>query len=344
MNQILVQNIETFATLNTFADLDAFDAWMETAPYGIVSLDQDADGEYAWVALVAPEDGPDFIMDIDTGEMEPVEDIDPQAELTAKMDIMMELDNDDEEIFAAITVQDSMNDASQEEILAVINNPRTDENGLVIGSPEQKEAVAKELHDRMLAEGKAILEEWMAEDETPAPAKPRKNRKTSKKVNKAKTNKGAKMRNFEILAAFITNNPGVSRTDVFQDPGLLTSLRTTPQIQGIANGDKAEVKRWNRRLNFLIREMRRQGVDIQIERKGRIAHYTIGKPSGQLELPFDAAAKARNATIIGDDATDVVIDKPAVDPKRATEAPDQSLDFEALLATLDEEAVAPVTK
>ena len=326
MNQILVQNIETFATLNTFADMDAFDAWLATAPYGIVSLDEDADGEYAWVALVAPQDGPDFMMDTVTGEMEPVENVDPNVELETKLDIAMEID---------------MNDASQEEILAMINNPRTDENGLVIGSPEQKEAVAKELHDRMLAEGKAILEEWMAEDETAAPAKPRKPRESNKKPT---NNTGAKMRNFEILASHIESNPGVSRTDVFADAGLQSALRTKAQIAAIAKGDKAEVKRWNRRLNFLIREMRRQGVDIQIERKGRIAHYTIGKPSGQLELPFDAAAKARNATIIGDDAADVVIDKPAIDPMRATEDPNQMMDFEALLATLDEEAVAPVAK
>ena len=150
------------------------------------------------------------------------------------------------------------------------------------------------------------------------------------------------MRNFEILSSFIESNPGVSRTDVFADAGLQSSLRTKAQVAAIAKGDKAEVKRWNRRLNFLIREMRRQGVDIQIERKGRIAHYTIGKPSGQLELPFDDAAEARNSAIIGIDASDEVIEKPAVDPKRATEAPDQMMDFESLLATLDDEAVAPV--
>ena len=152
------------------------------------------------------------------------------------------------------------------------------------------------------------------------------------------------MRNFEILSAYIESNPGISRTDVFADAGLQSSLRTKAQIKAIAKGDKTEVKRWNRRLNFLIREMRRQGVDIQIERKGRIAHYTIGKPSGQLELPFDEAAEARNSAIIGDNAADVVIDKPAIDPMRATEDPNQMMDFEALLATLDDEAVAPVTK
>ena len=245
------------------------------------------------VLLVAPVDGPDFVFDTDTGEMEPVEDLAPATEIETKLDIAMELD---------------MNDVGQDEILAMIAAESTPE---------------------------------------PAPAKPRKARKSkskSKTVKKAKANKGAKMRNFEILAAFIEKYPGVSRTDVFCHQDLLQPLRTKAQRQAIAAGDKLEIKRWNRRLNFLIREMRRQGVDIQIERKGRVAHYTIGKPSGQLELPFDEAAEARNSAIIGDNAENVVIESVKVDPKRATEEANQSLDFEALLATLDEEAVAPVTK
>ena len=88
--------------------------------------------------------------------------------------------------------------------------------------------------------------------------------------------------------------------------------------------------------------MRRQGVDVQIKREGRVAHYTVAEAT-QLELPFDLQAEARNSTIIGDDAY-VATDKPAFDPKRATEDSNQMMDFEALLATLDEEAVAPVAK
>ena len=301
-NQILVQNIETFATITRLTvDVESGETTTERVDqyfskndnWGIVSLDDDADGEYMAVLLVAPVDGPDFVFDTDTGEMEPVEDLAPATEIETKLDIAMELD---------------MNDVGQDEILAMIAAESTPE---------------------------------------PAPAKPRKARKSkskSKTVKKAKANKGAKMRNFEILAAFIEKYPGVSRTDVFCHQDLLQPLRTKAQRRAIAGGDKLEIKRWNRRLNFLIREMRRQGVDIQIERKGRVAHYTIGKPSGQLELPFDEAAEARNATITGNDVTDVVIESVKVDPKRATEEANQSLDFEALLATLDEEAVAPVTK
>ena len=158
--------------------------------------------------------------------------------------------------------------------------------------------------------------------------------------------KGAKMstqpkkiRNFEILVSFIEANPGVSRTDVFADAGLQKSLRTPAQIKALAAGDKLETKRWNRRLNFLIRESKRQGVDIQIERKGRIAHYTIVPASGQLELPFDEAAEKRNAAITGDDAAnvEVEIEAPVVDVKRADEPENVSLNFEDLLAQLDED-------
>ena len=152
------------------------------------------------------------------------------------------------------------------------------------------------------------------------------------------------MRNFEILASFIEKYPGVSRTDVFCHQDLLQPLRTKEQRRAIAAGDKLEIKRWNRRLNFLIREMRRQGVDIQIERKGRVAHYTIGKPSGQLELPFDEAAEARNATIIGNDTNEVLEGPTPIEFSRDNEEDNQMLDFDSLLATLDEEAVAPVTK
>ena len=148
-----------------------------------------------------------------------------------------------------------------------------------------------------------------------------------------------KIRSYEILCAFIEANPGVSRTDVFADAGLQSSLRTPAQVASIATGDKLETKRWNRRLNFLLRESKRQGVDIQIERKGRVAHYTIVPASGQLEIPFDEAAEKRNSAITGDLVTDeVVIEKPAVDAKRAEEPENVSLNFEDLLATLDEDA------
>ena len=270
MTTYLVQNIETFETITTFASETAFDAWMsESETYGIVSLDTDADGEYDYVALVAPLDGPDYDMNV-----------------------------------------------PQEQIVAMLTTPAAPDTESInqAATPQKDESIV-------------ILEE--------KPAQPRKPRKSKAKGAKM-TNQPKRIRNFEILASFIEAHPGVSRTDVFCHQDLLQPLRTKEQRRAIAGGDKLEIKRWNRRLNFLIREMKRQGVDLQIERKGRVAHYTIVPASGQLELPFDDAAVKRNSAITGDLVTgETVIEKPAVDVKRAEEPENVSLNFEDLLATLD---------
>ena len=334
--QILVQNVETFSTVTTVNSMEAFDAWLETAPYGIVSLDSDADGEYGFVALVASDAGPDYIMDMGTGEMEPVEQIDPQAELAAKMDIMMEMD---------------MNDVAQEDILAML----ADEPLAPVPAPVE-DIMASDDEPVVIAPvaftPPSTIREWLGQEKTITPKKPRKPRKAktlTQSGGSMPTTQPTKIRNFEILTAFISANPGVSRTDVFADAGLQSSLRTPSQVKAIAADDKAEVKRWNRRLNFLIRESKRQGVDIQVERKGRVAHYTVME-STQLELPFTAVAEARNSAIIGnDDGVDVIelLEQRKAkkqDAKRMEEADNQMMDFEALLATLDDEAVAPVTK
>ena len=183
-NMILVQNIETFETITRLTvDVESGETvtdrvdqyFTKNANWGIVSLDDDADGEYMNVLLVAPVDGPDFEMDMTTGEMEPVESVDPGVELATKVDIALEMD---------------MNDVPQEQIVAML-------------TPDAETTIT--------------------------PVKPRKTRKTkTKSRTKAK---GAKMstqpkkiRNFEILAAYIEANPGVSRTTVFADAGLQLSL------------------------------------------------------------------------------------------------------------------------
>ena len=303
-NKILVQNIETFEKVTSLT-VDEEIGWTITkrvdsylkkneSKWGIVSLDDDADGEYLAVLLVAPVEGPDYEMDTITGEMEPV------VKTTNWNDIMP----------------------------GGLGNQRKVQKEAIIQAIDTIEAAKAE---------KQTLPAASDDDEETSiitkPAKAAKSRKSKAKSNTQSKNtqsKGAPMsttnqtksiRNFEILCAFIEANPGVSRTDVFNDAGLQKSLRTPAQIKAIAAGDKLEVKRWNRRLNFLIRESGRQGVEIQIERTGRIAAYTIVAGGGQLQLPFDES--------------DVVIERPAVDPKRADEEANQMLSFESLLATLD---------
>ena len=152
------------------------------------------------------------------------------------------------------------------------------------------------------------------------------------------------MKAHENLVQLINSNPGISRTLVFKNVGLRRALLSNDVIAKIDAGDKLEVKRWNRRLNRFIRQMKRDGLIVNIERKGRVAHYTIGQPSGQLELPFTPAAEARNATIIGDVDNEVLEGPTPIEFSRDNEEDNQMLDFDSLLATLDEEAVAPVTK
>ena len=276
-NQILVQDIETFATITRLTvDVESgetaterIDQYFQSGAqhrWGIVSLDEDADGEYMHVMLVAAVDGPDY----DAVTQEPIPSAD--AELAAKLDIALEIDE-----------------------------PET------ITTP-----VAA------------------------APAKPRKPRK-SKNTNTNTQSKGKTMKNHEILAAFISANPGVTRATVFSDAGLQGSLRSPAQVTAIAAGDKMETKRWNSCINRFIRKIRRDGTDIQVVGQGKTATYTIGQPDGQLVLPFDEAAEAHNATIIGNESAEVVEDTPKVDPKRAKEAPNQNLSFESLLAQLDED-------
>lgn len=274
MTSILVQNIETFETITTFPDMDAFDAWMDsTTSFGIVSLDTDADGEYEFVALVAPAAGPDY----DAVTQDPVLAGD-DAELAAKLDIMMEID-------------------MEETIIAPV----------AFTAPQSK---------------------------------PRNNRNTNNTQSNTQSKGNKTMKNHEILAAFISANPGVTRMVIFSDAGLQGSLRSPAQVTAIAAGDKQETKRWNSCINRFIRKIRRDGTDITVTGQGKGATYTIGAPDGQLQLPFTPAAEAHNAAIIGD-ACDEVVEAP-VPPKqdamRLVEEPNQNLSFESLLATLDDEA------
>ena len=148
------------------------------------------------------------------------------------------------------------------------------------------------------------------------------------------------MKAHQYLQQLITATPGISRTLVFNNVGLRRDLLTPEVTTKIDAGDKLETKRWNRRLNRFIRQMRRDGVDINIERKGRVAHYTIGAPDGQLELPFTPAAEARNSAITQNDDSDEVLSSPTpVGFTRADDEANVSLSFDDLLSTLDDDYI-----
>jgi hypothetical protein len=135
------------------------------------------------------------------------------------------------------------------------------------------------------------------------------------------------------LCDMILANPGVSRVDVFMNSAL--RIYCGADTVAIKRGDKLAIKRYNRRLNRFLRQIRRDGHDLQVVRTNNVAAYTIVVPvpaanNLQLTLPF-----------AGDnDVTNVAIEEKAI--TRGDEALNQSLDFDSLLATLDDEAVSPV--
>jgi len=155
--------------------------------------------------------------------------------------------------------------------------------------------------------------------------------------------KGGKMKAHQYLAELIKSNPGISRTDVFTNAALRSQFLSKVVSAKIDAGDKAETKRYNRRLNRFIRQMRRDGTDIKIERTNRVAAYTIPDAT-QLEIPFTLTAEARNSAIIGPIVDEVLEGAIPAAFARANEEENVNLSFEDLLSTLDNEAVAPVAK
>jgi hypothetical protein len=278
INKILVQNASTFETITrltvdfeegqTVSDrIDRY--FSNNSKWGIVSLENDPMEEFLAILLVASADGPDFMMDMATGEMEPL---------------------------AAVP--------------APVENIIADDESTITFEFDEPVVVAPVA--------------FTAPKTTVAP--------------KARAKKAGD-KQYEVLSAFICANPGVSRTLMFSDVGLLAALRSPAAVALINAGDKVETKRWNRRLNFLIRDMRRGGVNIKVERQGRIASYTI-LGSTQLELPFTAVIEARNSTITGINVSDEDL-APATpiipDTRRQEEPQDVMLGFEDLLAQLDED-------
>ena len=113
------------------------------------------------------------------------------------------------------------------------------------------------------------------------------------------------------------------------------------QRNRIDSGDVLEIKRYNRRLNRFIRQIKRDGVELSVARVGRVAHYTIADAT-QLELPFDLKAEARNSFKVGPVQDEEELAAATPIPPAAFLQENTTMDFESLLAELDDEAVAPV--
>ena len=164
------------------------------------------------------------------------------------------------------------------------------------------------------------------DEEPPAPVPP-------VKAPKAKKVKNAKKQPVHFfLRDIILASPGINRTTVFAHAALRSACLKASVITLIDAGDKMEVKRWNRRLNRFIRQIRRDGHDIQIVRTNNVAAYTI-PAIVQLPLVFDTEAAA---------PTPEQEAAPPVKAPREEEPEMGDTSFESLLSMLDDDAVSPI--
>jgi hypothetical protein len=275
INQILVQNASTFETisrLTVWVDegqsiSDRIDQYFsKNDKWGIVSLEDDPMEEFLAILLVASAEGPDFMMDLETGEMEAVVAVSAPVENIFADDSTITFDIDEPVVVAPIA----------------FTAPKT----TVATVARAKKATGKQ---------------------------------------------------YEILSTYISANPGVTRTVVFSDASLLAQLRTPAAVALLATGDKVETKRWNRRLNFLIRDMRRGGVDIRIERQGGSACYTILGGEAK-ELPFSKPvprSPVESVKVIEEELAPASLI--VVDTKRSDEPQDVMMNFDDLLSQLDDD-------
>lgn len=237
-------DVQRLTVLDSTDDIGSF---LEENECSIVSLDADPQGTFGFYAIVALDDA------------DPISETSNVA-IATKLDIAMELDEMEEEIFS--------------------------------------------------------------QPVTPSPT-------ISKKEFKAKQSAPpAKKKVHTYLYDLIVANPGICRQDVFAN-GPLRKACGVPT--GSMSNDPTGIKRYNRRLNRFLRQIRRDGHELTVVRTNNVASYTITPPPAepdmiQLSLPF------------GETNNNVA----PVTITRGDEEENMSLDFDALLATLDNEAVAPV--
>tara|TARA_B100001250_G_scaffold182982_1_gene157485 strand:- start:1828 stop:2664 length:837 start_codon:yes stop_codon:yes gene_type:complete len=142
------------------------------------------------------------------------------------------------------------------------------------------------------------------------------------KESSATAKKKAHMHLFEMIKA----NPGITRLEIFASQSLRDKLLDPLQQAKINSSDKLEIKRWNRRLNRFLRQIKRDGntVSRTVEGVKAAGSRAIRYELENTQLPLDFGPQ--NDVTVG-----------AI--TRGDEAPDQVLDFDALLESLDNEAV-----
>ena len=156
--------------------------------------------------------------------------------------------------------------------------------------------------------------------ETPKP----KSKRVRNRKRKSKAAATPKIKVHTLLFDLISSTPGITREAVLVDTGLRSACLTPKGLAGVKAADKLETKRWGRKINRFLRQIRRDGHDVIVTRTKTAVTYAI----------------AGTETV--DTAEEVIEVIKTPDASRDAEEADQLLTFDSLLAELDDDPNFPV--
>ncbi len=126
------------------------------------------------------------------------------------------------------------------------------------------------------------------------------------------------------LYNLIFSNPGITRGQVLANHNLQEACLSKAQRARLESGDEITLKRWNRKINRYLRQIRRDGHDIIVKRAEGVTNYT-------------AAQSIPDYTEVLEPAVQVPF--PKVDPQRELEESNQLMSFDQLMADLDSDVL-----
>ena len=156
--------------------------------------------------------------------------------------------------------------------------------------------------------------------ETP---KPKTKRVRNRKSKAAAT---PKVKVHTLLLGLLHMSPSISREAVLGDIALRKACLTPKGLAGVKAKDALETKRWGRKINRFLRQIRRDGHDVIVTRTKTAVTYAIAGTEAQL-----SAGKTLDAE------TALLENTKTPDTSRDTEEADQLVSFESLMNDLDEQ-------
>ena len=137
------------------------------------------------------------------------------------------------------------------------------------------------------------------------------------------------------LYNIIGSQPGITRQQILDNRFLQEVCMTKAQRALLEQGDETTLKRWNRKINRYLRQIRRDGHDIIVSRHNGHAFYYVDEENAA-DVRWNSLTQSPEEEVL-ETATQVPF--PKVDPQRELEEEDQLVSFEQLMADLDSDVL-----